>query len=291
MVDQPFSSVPGRGIPRPGHEPVTAPGGPADHRRASEGQLLAALRARDLLALAEAWQRSAPAAHAVARRLMGPGEELERLLASVYGELWEAPPAGGPLERWARMRTFALGAAALERRGAAPAAPSVRLLLPQLPPSTRPAGDPVERVIAELPPDTAVALLRAHDAGVPAAEQEHPQAPALLEAALEALARHTVGAEEAAGAGPYAEPLGDLVLGLSPNAQDSTVQERMLAEPVLADRVRFLRRGRRRLEGLPPAPDLGPRVLLGVVARQQAAPAPRPPREPYDPAGTEDDVV
>ena len=264
---------------------------PADHRRADEAALLTALRARDLLALAECWQRTAPAAHAVARRLLGSAEDIEALLGEVYGELWASPPVAGPLERWARARAFAQGAKLLRARGQGPSAPSCALLLPDLPPARRAATDPVERVIAELSPEAALALVRAHDAGIPAAEQPDPHAAAGLEAALEALARQTVEAG-AEGAPATAEPLGDMVLGL---AGDTALRDQ-LAQPAMAERVRFLRRGRRRLEGLPPAPELGPRVLLGLVARSAppagaAAPHPAHAAPERDAQRAEDDVV
>lgn len=265
--------------------------GPVDHRRADDAALLAALRSRDLPALAECWQRTAPAAHAVARRLLGAAEDIEALLGEVYAELWASPPASGPLERWARARAFALGAKLLRTRGQGPSAPSCALLLPDLPPARRAATDPVERVIAELSPEAALALVRAHDAGIPASEQPDPRAPAGLEVALEALARQTVEAgAESAPATP--EPLGDMVLGLT----GDTALRDQLAEPAMAERVRFLRRGRRRLEGLPPAPDLGPRVLLGVVARSASVPgaAASPPAHATperDAQRAEDDVV
>ena len=284
MLEPPYpASQAGLDAPRPADP---RPSGPIDHRRADEDELLAALRAQDLLALAECWQRTAPAAHAVARRLLGAADQIEALLGEVYAELWESPPAVGPLERWARARTFARGAERLRAMGQGPAAPSCALVLPDLPAARRPATDPVERVIAELPHQAAVALVRAHDAGIPAAQQPDPQAPAGLDQALEALAQQTL--EDGSAVRTGGEPLGDQVLGLS-----AAGPREQLADPSLAERLRFLRRGRRRLEGLPPAPELGPRVLLGVVARSQATAGPAAARPAADarPAAGEDDVV
>ncbi len=91
-----------------------------DHRRASEAELVAALRDRDPLALAEAYHRTIPAAHAGARRLLSRSAEVEALLRQVYAELWRSPPDADPLEGWIRSRTFELAVADLRDRAARP---------------------------------------------------------------------------------------------------------------------------------------------------------------------------
>jgi hypothetical protein len=243
------------------------PGAPLpDHRRSPEGLLLAAIRAADHLALAEAWQRTAPAAHAVARRAAGPGDA-EQILHALYAELWHAPAPTEPLERWARSRCFALSVELLRAKGRAPAAPSIRKVLPDLPPAAEgraAALDPVERVLAALPAEAVRALVRAHDQGRPT--WTHPERGAATALWL-ALATLAGAAEETPDeVDLHAHPLGDLALGLLAPAQAEVLQDLLLDAPRLAEQARVLRRGSRRMEGLPPGPELGPRILLAVVA-------------------------
>ncbi|MDQ3538998.1 MAG: hypothetical protein M3415_09425, partial [Actinomycetota bacterium] len=79
-----------------------------DYRRADERGVVAGLRQRDPLALAEAYHRSVPAAYACARRLLGSSDDVEALLRTVYAELWASPPDGAGLEGWVRARCFDL---------------------------------------------------------------------------------------------------------------------------------------------------------------------------------------
>lgn len=261
-----------------------------DHRRSPEGTLLAAIRAGDHLALAEAWQRTAPAAHAVARRLVGPADA-ELILHRLYAELWRSPDSTKPLERWARSRCFALSMELLRAEGRGPAAASVCRAVPDLPAPRSTALDPVERVLSGLPDDVTRALVRAHDQGLPTWTHPEPGAPAALRQALRTLA----GAPDTPDTPDIDDhPLGDLALGLLDPAQGEVLQNLLLDTPELAEQARVLRRGSRRMEGLPPAPELGPRILLAVVAGVPAA-APMPAPAPAAPAPAallrDDDVV
>jgi DNA-directed RNA polymerase specialized sigma24 family protein len=250
-----------------------------DHRRSPEGTLLTAIRSGDHLALAEAWQRTAPAAHAVARRLAGPADT-EAVLHRLYAELWRSPAITEPLERWARARCFALSLEFLRAEGRGPAAASVGCVMPDLPARRAGALDPVERVLAGLPDDAARALVRAHDQGLPTWTHPEPDAPAALRLALRTLAGAPDGPDPD-GAGDH--PLGDLALGLLDSAQAEVLQNLLLDTPELAEHARLLRRGSRRMEGLPPAPELGPRILLAVVAGVPAAAPITPPAAPAAP--------
>lgn len=239
----------------------------ADHRRSSEHELRAALRSRDALALAEAYHRTSPAAHAVARRLLSASADVEALLRTVYAELWQAAP-DEPLERWVRTRTFALAAAELAERQAAPASPSTATLLPDLPAPEVRFLDAAERALGELDDEDRRVLLEAHDRGVPASTQEDHDGPARLRRALVALA----GPETAAVA-PGADDdtchdateLADWVLGLVADDTAEAMVDVGAQRPGCAALTRTLRRGRRRLEGLPATPDMGQRILVLVL--------------------------
>lgn len=218
------------------------PGAPLpDHRRSPEGTLLAAIRSGDHLALAEAWQRTAPAAHAVARRLAGPADT-EDVLHRLYAELWRSPSITEPLERWARARCFALSVELLRAEGRGPAAFSVGCVTPDLPAPRAAALDPVERVLAGLPDDAARALVRAHDQGLPTWTHPEPGAPAALRLALRTLAG-AADVPDPDGADDH--PLGDLALGLLDSAQAEVLQNLLLDTPDLAEHARLLRRGGR----------------------------------------------
>ena len=65
--------------------------------------------------------------------------------------------------------------------------------------------------------------------------------------------------------------LGDWVLGLLPADAAASLAADVAARPECTTLAKALRRGRRRLEGLPPTPDMGQRVLVTVLA---GAPAP-----------------
>lgn len=238
-----------------------------DHRRATEQQLLEALRNRDPLALAEAYHRTIPAAHASARRLLSGSSEVEALLREVYAELWNSPPADVALEGWVRARCFNLAADDLRERDAAPASPSLTALLPELPRPEVRYLDAAERALADLDDQQRKALLSAHDKGVPSQDQDAPDAGAALVAALLALAGPEPGAEAVdASSCDDVEDVGDWVLGLLPPDRAAAVAAQVGSRPECAALAKALRRGRRRLEGLPPTPDMGQRVLVVVLA-------------------------
>ena len=243
-----------------------------DHRRATEEQLVAALRSRDPLALAEAYHRTIPAAHATARRLLSGSAEVEALLREVYTQLWASPPGGAALEGWVRARCFELAAGDLRERDAAPASPSLTALLPELPRPEVRYLDAAERALAELDDPQRKALLLAHDKGVASDEQNTPDADAALVAALVSLAGPEPGSDALDPSScSDVERMGDWILGLLPPPRATAVAEQVAARAECAALAKALRRGRRRLEGLPPTPDMGQRVLVVVLA---GAPAP-----------------
>lgn len=249
-----------------------------DHRRATEQELVASLANRDPLALAEAYHRTIPAAHATARRLLSGSAEVEALLREVYAELWASPPQGVALEGWIRSRCFTLAAEDLRERDAAPASPSLTTLLPELPRAEVRYLDAAERALAELDDTQRRTLLLAHDKGVPTEEHTVPDAGAALVDALLALAGPEPGGE-APDASSCAEipQLGDWVLGLLPHDRAAAVGDEVHASPACTALTKALRRGRRRLEGLPPTPDMGQRVLVVVLAGGPAAAMPAAP--------------
>lgn len=246
-----------------------------DHRRDSDVELVAALRAGEPLALAEAYHRTVAAAHAVARRLVGTSSEVEALLRAVYAELWEAPPIGEALEGWVRGRAFAIAAGHLRAAGRAPASPSAALLLPDLPRPEVRYLDAAERAIAELAEDERRALVLAHDRGVPTEHQDDLDAGAALHRALDALAGPEPSGGLAGEAGDCSDLplLADHVLGLVEPLRADEVAGAVAGQPGCGSRARTLRRGRRRLEGLPPTPDAGQRVLVTVLSAAPGAPA------------------
>ncbi len=251
-----------------------------DHRRSSESDLVQALRARDSLALAEAYHRTIAAAHACARRLLASSSYVEALLRAAYAELWAQPPQDAPLEGWIRARCFELGTQHLRERGAAPASPSLAGLVDDLPAPQVRYLDVAERALADLDPAQRRALLLAHDCGVSTAEQEDDGAPEALRRGLLSLAAAAPssievlespgGADVDADCSDLAE-LGDWVLGLVPPQRAGEIDDAVAARPECAELSRTLRRGRRRLEGLPPTPDMGQRVLAVVLADAPAA--------------------
>ena len=247
-----------------------------DHRRASEADLVAALRARDPLALAEAYHRTIPAAHACARRLLSASSDVEALLRTVYDDMWRNPPEGVGLEGWVRTRTFDLGVAHLRETGTAPASPSLASLLDDLPNPEVRYLDAAERALSELDERQRRALLLAHDRGTPTERQDDPGAAAALVSALFALAGPEPGGQEADG-DCNVTGLGDWVLGLLPTERAEQVAAAVAGSPGCEAAVKGLRRGRRRLEGLPPTPDMGQRVLVVVLAGAPAAVTPTPP--------------
>ena len=241
-----------------------------DYRRVSEADLVAALRKRDPLALAEAYHRTIPAAHATARRMLSASSDVEALLRAVYDELWRNPPVGAGLEGWIRSRTFELGLEHLRSAGKPPASPSLATLLPDLPRPDVRYLDAAERALAELDDRQRTALLTAHDRGVPTDRQDDEGAPSALLSALFALAGPEPGGEQADGE-CNVSGVADWVLGLLPAGRAEEVADAVAASPGCENVVKSLRRGRRRLEGLPPTPDMGQRILVVVLA---GAPAP-----------------
>lgn len=245
-----------------------------DYRRSREAELLDGLRSRDPLALAEAYHRTSPAAHACARRLLGNARDAEALLEAVYRDLWTAPPETARLEGWVRSRCFHVGAQHLRDRGEPPASPSLALLLPDLPPPEEGPHDPAEQALAALPEADRRAALLAHDQGMPTAAQEDPDAAAALDRALLALAGPGEGVDDdSARECADVTPMADWVLGLLAADSAERVTAQIVDRPACAARSRALRRGRRRLEGLPPAPDMGQRILAVVLGGHPGAAA------------------
>lgn len=240
-------------------------------RWSGEAPLAAGLRAREPLALAEVLTRTLPAGHAVARRLLGT-RDAEALLHTVYAELWAADRVDGSLERWVRARTSELGLAQLRAGGRGPAAASVRVLADDLP---EPSGyaDPAERQLSSLRSTDRAALLRAHDLGVSGVEQGKPEA---LTRALLALAEPTDAERISVDAARREPALADLVLGLSDPGEATAAEAGVAADAERSAAVQLLRRGRRRVEGLPPTPDLATRLLAAILSDASAAATPTP---------------
>ena len=240
-----------------------------DHRRSDESTLIDALRARDPLALAEAYHRTVAAANACARRLLQSPAQVEALLRAVYTELWQDPPRGVPIEGWVRARCFALAADDLREHGAAPASPSAATLLPTLPAPQARFLDAAERALSELDDRARTVLLRAHDCGIDARTQGG-DAPQALDRALRALAGPEPSSVDASALreDPCTEVhgMGDWVLGLLDTAAAAELEALIARRPGCAALARTLRRGRRRLEGLPPTPDMGLRILATVLS-------------------------
>lgn len=238
-----------------------------DHRGTSEPDLLGALRAREPLALAEAYYRSVGAAYGCARRLVGSSSETEALVRAVYADLWASPPADEPLEGWARARCFALGADHLREAGRAAASPSTATLLADPGTSGAPAPDSpdsLEQALADLDEPARRAVLLAHDRGVASARQDDPEAAGALDRGLAAIADD----DEEDGEQPeeLIPLLADWTLGLLSAPLAAEVAAAVAEHPDRAARARLLRRGRRRLEGLPPPSDMGQRILVAVLA-------------------------
>ena len=253
-----------------------------DYRRSKEAELLGGLRSRDPLALAETYHRTSPAAHACARRLLGGPRDAEALLTAVYADLWANPPETARLEGWVRSRCFRLASEHLRERDQAPASPSLTLLLPDLPRPEQASHDPVEQALAALPEPERRALLLAHDQGMPTAAQDDPGAEAALDRALMTLAGPGEGVDNGTGRGCEDLPgMADWTLGLLEADRAARISAEIADRPPCATRSRVLRRGRRRLEGLPPAPDMGQRVMASVLAGTPAvAPGTEAPTAP-----------
>ncbi|WP_341250970.1 sigma factor [Euzebya pacifica] len=257
-----------------------------DFRRAAEPELLDGIRAGQPLALAEAYHRLVPAAHAVARRLVPGAAEVEEVLQAVFTQLWISSPDAGPLEGWARRTTWAIAAERLRADGRAPASPSASGLLPDLPAPDLRFLDAAERAIAELPDDERRALLLAHDKGVATTAQDPGASDALVRALLALAGPETSsGDRTAATEDPCADlsVLGDWCLGVADPVAAGQVESAIEERAGCAARSRAVRRGRRRIEGLPATPDMGQRVLVqvltatGSVAAAASTPPPTAP--------------
>lgn len=253
-----------------------------DLRRAPEATLLDALADANPLALAEAYHRTVPAAHAIARRLITGADAVEDLLLDVYTEVWHSPPTDGPLEGWVRRQTWQRAVDQLRERGVAPASPSAAGLLPDLPAPEVRFLDAAERAIAELPDDERRAVLLAHDSGVPSPDQGDGAADSLARALMslagpetstnDRAALHEDGCDDVTG-------IGDWCLGLAEDPVQDEVSEAIRSRPGCAAKSRAVRRGRRRIEGLPATADMGQRILVTVLTAgdQPAVPtAPAP---------------
>lgn len=246
-----------------------------DYRQTSARELLGALARHEPLALAEAYHRSAAAGHAVAVRLLGTARDVESLLREVYADLWREPPSDAPLEAWVRHRAFARGRERLQEGDRAAASPSMSLLLRDADGGA--SRDRTEQAIAALDDEALRALLLAHDSGTPTADQRAPEAAAALRRALLALA-------EADDSFECSQPsLADYVLGLLDDEASEQAADAIGSSPGCAELARALRRGRRRIEGLPPAPDLGQRVIAHVLATGGAVATPAPLAAPDGP--------
>lgn len=247
-----------------------------DYSRASESELIDGLADHAPLALAEAYHRTIGAGHAVARRLLSRTADVEALLRAVYSSMWAEPPGGG-LEAWVRRQTFILGKGELLERQTPAASPSTASLIPELPAPDVRYLDAAERAIADLEEEDRRALLLAHDQGIPAAHQPGDGAAEALEQALLALAgpdtssadRAAISDDECGGV----EGFGDWCLGLADPATVRRVEEAIAERGGCAAKARALRRGRRRLEGLPATPDMGHRILVSVLASSLGAEA------------------
>jgi hypothetical protein len=233
----------------------------SDHRRSTEPVLAAALHLRDPLALAEAYHRTVNAAHACAWRLLASTDEVETLLYRTYRDLWEHP-VDPPLEGWVRHHCFGLGVDYLRGRQQSAASPSTAAVLTELGTPRRPLTGAAEQVLASLDEQARAALVLAHDAGIPTWEQEDPRAGAALDRALLALA----SADEEGDGGATVPLLGDWTLGLLPTEDAAALESAIADRPHWGARARLLRRGRRRVEGLPPHPDMGQRILVTILA-------------------------
>lgn len=245
-----------------------------DFQRLSTGEVLDAVARREPLALAEAYNRTGHAAHAVARRILGSIGDVELVLTDVYGSLWASPPSSDPLEAWVRHATFTKSRRLLRERGRQTASPSAGLLIhdAQAPMATH----RVEQAILDLDDAAMRALLLAHDRGSPTAEQSNDSANADLRRALLLLAEDSTDYDDCGEL-----RLADYVLGLVHDNVAATVEDAIGNDRTCAELAKALRKGRRRIEGLPPPPDLGQRVLVSVLttAGLIATPREQPPRE------------
>lgn len=255
---------------------------PIDARDLTAVELLDAVGRHEPLALTEVYHRSVTAAHAVARRLMNDSDQIEQALTKVYAKLWADRPQGVSLEGWVRATSWAVGVETLTAAHQAPVSPSAAAFLPDLPaPDTR-FIETAERAIADLNDGQRRALLLAHDQGVPTVEQGGLDATRTLVQALVALAgADEVIDEQILTAYPA---IGDWAMGNATPAQEEAIKAAMETDKALDELGRTLRRGRRRIEGLPATPDMGARILVSILAAPHDAEATlRPPAPALDP--------
>jgi DNA-directed RNA polymerase specialized sigma24 family protein len=244
-----------------------------NHRRSTEPELLEALARREPLALAEACSRTLAVGYAVGRRLL-TASDIEALLLELYTSMWESPPTDVPLERWVRTRCCELALAELREQGTAPAAPSAHVLAPDLPEPSTTYLDTTERALASLSEAERLAVLRAHDGGVPSSEQGEGAGPRLVRS-LRVLADPASEDTTSDDIDPDGR-LADWVLGLLPLEEAAALEQEVVGDPLRSAALQVLRRGRRRIEGLPPTPDLGPRLLAAVLSGVPATPVEPP---------------
>lgn len=240
---------------------------PADYRLSTEDELVAGLRAGDGLALAEAYHRTSAAVYACARRLLTRPHDIDSLLFGCYRTLWQDPPASEQLEGWLRRRAWEEAVAWLRSTETVPATASAAQLVDDLPaPTGRP--DPVEQAVLGLDSVERTTFLRAHDTGTRTRDQDGPDADAALRRALARL-----GAPDGLTAPDVScrvEGVADWVLGLVTREEATQIAEAVQSDSACSALVRLLRRGRRRLEGVPPTPDTGQRVIAAVLSQAPA---------------------
>ncbi|MGH8929087.1 MAG: hypothetical protein ACRDZO_00205 [Egibacteraceae bacterium] len=243
--------------------------------------------------MAEAYHRTVPAANACARRLLASPAMIESLLRTLYLQLWEDPPQDVALEAWVRGRCFTLARQDLLRRGAPAASPSAATLLPDLPAPDVRYLDAAERALSELDDFERTILLRAHDCGIDAGSQSD-EAVQALDRSLRALAGPETSSAYAAALldDPCTDVrgMGDWVLGLAPEPVAAAFEELVSSRPGCAALARTLKRGRRRLEGLPPTPDMGHRILVTVLSTTRDPETPKRQKTPRTPERVPDPV-
>jgi DNA-directed RNA polymerase specialized sigma24 family protein len=252
-----------------------------DHRGTDDARLLSALADGDAIALAEAYHRTVTAAHACARRMLASPVEIEALMRAVYGDLWEEPPVDAALEGWVRARCFTLGAGYLRQRSLRAPSPSLATFTSGVEAEPHAVSESLEQIISELTEQQRQALVRAHDQGIPTAQQDDPDAGwSLLHALLVLASPLTDDERHAAEMCSSGVALANWTFGLLLPHEASTVPG-TAAEPTPCGRLAgVLRRARRRFEPLPPTPDLGHRVLASVLTNGT-------PRQPSQKRGSD----
>lgn len=257
----------------------------------TDGELLEAVSQHQPLALTEAYHRTVSAAHAVVRRLLNDSDKIEEVLTRVYSRLWAERPTNVPLEGWARAATWDIGSEVLHRDELAPVSPSVGDQLPDLPTPDSRFVDTAERAINELADDERTALLSAHDQGVPTVEQADPKAAEHLVNALVRLAGAEVDEAVDAELVRKYPGIADWAMGTASPTTVQTIETGIEDDEALAELSRTLRRGRRRIEGLPATPDMGARILVSILAVTSDSEATIRPAAPAAPVAAGDEVA